>query len=92
MSSPKEYESADRLSTGRNRVHRSFRQSGQAERIAASGVEPSEISTKQSTFAEDFMLEHSHSGLHIDLTGILASARTAPREPQQSTQSFGFPS
>jgi len=90
MSSPKEYESADRLSTGRNRVHRSFRQSGQAERIAASGVEPSEISTKQSTFAEDFMLEHSNSNLFIAMMGS-ASRLGAPKEAHKSTQHYGFP-
>ena len=75
----KECESADRLSAGRNRIHRSFRQSGQADRISASGMEPDGISAKQSTFAEDFMLEHSNSSLFIAMMGS-ASRLGAPKE------------
>jgi hypothetical protein len=90
MSSLKEYESTNRLSAGRNRNHRSFRQIGQADRVADSGVEPGEINSKQSTFAEDFMLEHSNSNLFIAMMGS-ASRMSAPMETQKSTQHYGFP-
>lgn len=86
----KECESAEGLSTGRNRIHRSFRQSGQADRVSASGMEPGGIGTKQSTFTEDFMLEHSHSGLFLAMMGS-ASRIGAPKEMQKSAQCFGFP-
>jgi hypothetical protein len=90
MGSLKEYESADRLSADRNQIHRSFRQSGQADRISASEMEPEGINAKQSTFAEDFMLEHSNSSLFIAMMGG-ASRYGAPKEPQKSTQYYGFP-
>jgi hypothetical protein len=87
----KECESADRLTAGRNRIHRTFRQSGLAERISASRLEPDEINTnEQSAFAEDFMLEHSNSGLFIAMMGN-ASRLGAPKEVQKSTQHYGFP-
>lgn len=92
MGLPKKCDARDCPSSGRSASHNSFRPAGKAERINFSGIEPEGARREKLTFVEDFMLEHSHSGLHIDLTGILASARTAPREPQQSTQSFGFPS
>jgi hypothetical protein len=82
----------NRLSAGRSTSQNSFRPEGQADRTSSSGIEPDGTRAKRLIFAEDFMLEHSRSGLHISLTGISASAGTAPREPQQSAQSFGFPS
>jgi len=85
-------DASNRLSSNRNTSQNSFRPVSQADRTNSSLIEPDGTKAKRLTFAEDFMLEHSHSGQHIDLTGILASAGTALREPQQSTQFFGFPS
>jgi len=82
----------NRLSSGRNTSQNSFRPASLADRTNSSRIEPDGVRAKRLTFSEDFMLEHSHSGRHIDLDQILASAGTAPREPQQTTQSFGFPS
>jgi hypothetical protein len=90
MAHLKECEPADHLSTGRNKTHRSFRQSGLADHIAASGLEPEGIGAKQPTFAEDFMLEHSNSGLFIAMMGS-AGRYGAPKETQKSTQHYGFP-
>jgi hypothetical protein len=90
MAHVKECESADHLAAGRNRIHRSFRQSGQADRISASEMEPDGIREKQSSFAEDFMLEHSNSSLFIAMMGS-ASRHGAPKEPAISTQHYGFP-
>jgi predicted nuclease of restriction endonuclease-like RecB superfamily len=89
MSQLKECESADRLSRPRNNSHRSFRQPGQVNH-SSSGMEPDEINVKQSTFAEDFMLEHSNSSLFIAMMGS-ANRFGAPKEPAKSTQHFGFP-
>lgn len=86
----KECESVDRLSVGRNKVHRPFSQPGQADRISASSMEPDGNSVKQPTFAEDFMLEHSNSSLFIAMMGS-ASRHGAPKEAQKSTQYYGFP-
>jgi hypothetical protein len=55
------------------------------------GIELDGPGTKRLTFAEDFMMEHSHSGRSITLTGIAVSYATTPKEPQSSDQSFGFP-
>jgi hypothetical protein len=85
-------DASNRLSSNRNTSQNSFRPVSQADRTNSSLIEPDGTKVKRLTFAEDFMLEHSHSGQHIDLTAILASAGTIPREPKQSAQSFGFPS
>jgi len=47
---------------------------------------------KQPTFAEDFMLEHSNSGLLIALMGSAGSYKVVTQELQHSTQYYGFPS
>jgi hypothetical protein len=91
MSHLKECESTDRLSVGRNGLHRSFRQSGKAERITAARTDSDGICVNRSTFAEDVMLVHSDSGLLIAMMGS-AGRFVAPKETCKSTQHYGFPS
>jgi N-dimethylarginine dimethylaminohydrolase len=90
MAHLKECESADRHSAGRNKTHRSFRQSGSTDQVSVSGMQPDEINTKPTTFAEDFMLEHSNSSLFIAMMGNASRFGTA-KEVAKSTQQFGFP-
>ncbi|MFZ1083523.1 MAG: hypothetical protein WAN35_01010 [Terracidiphilus sp.] len=90
MAHLKEYESSDHLSARRSQTHRMFRQSGQADRMAASALEADGMGAKKSTFAEDFMLEHSNASLFIAMMGS-ASRLGAPKEPAKSTQQYGFP-
>jgi len=90
MSHLKECESADQPSRSRNSIHRSFRQSGQADRISTSGIEPDVGSPKPPTFAEDFMLEHSNSSLFIAMLGN-SNRFGVQKEPAKSTQHYGFP-
>jgi hypothetical protein len=92
MSHLKEIETENRLTAGRNRSHRTFRTAGQVDRINASGIQVEEIGVKQSTFAEDFMLEHSNSSLFIAMIGSAGRYAGATKEPQKSTQHYGFPS
>jgi hypothetical protein len=63
-----------------------------AIRTSSFKIEPDATRTNRETFAEDFLLEHSHSTLRLAVIEITASASATPREPQQSAQSFGFPS
>lgn len=70
----------------------SFRQVGQANRTNSSGSDSDGASLSRRTFADDFMLEHSHSSLQMTLIGIAASYGSASKEPQPSAQSYGFPS
>lgn len=44
------------------------------------------------TFAEDFLLEHSVSGMHIAKIEILNHHALASNERSESCQQFGFPS
>jgi len=90
MSHLKECESADQVLRGRNSTHRSFRQSGQGDRISSSGVEPDVNNAKPPTFAEDFMLEHYNSSLFIAMMGN-ANRFGVQKEPAKSTQHYGFP-
>jgi hypothetical protein len=88
----KECEARDRLSAGRSKSQRSFRPAGQSDRTNSSAIEPDGAKAKRPTFAEDFMLEHSHSGLVITMIGSAGSHVAASKELQKSTQYYGFPS
>jgi hypothetical protein len=62
------------------------------DRNNSSEMEMDGARAKQSSFAEDFMLEHSNSGLIIALFGSAATYGAASKEPQHPTQYYGFPS
>jgi hypothetical protein len=53
-------------------------------------MEPDVLSAKPPTFAEDFMLEHSNSGLFIAMMGN-SNRFGVQKEPAKSTQHYGFP-
>ena len=57
-------DASNRLSSNRNTSQNSFRPVSQADRTNSSLIEPDGTKVKRLTFAEDFMLEHSHSGQH----------------------------
>jgi len=75
-----------------NKSQPSCRPVSKAIRTSSFKIEPDATRTNRETFAEDFLLEHSHSTLRLAVIEITASASATPREPQQSAQSFGFPS
>jgi hypothetical protein len=92
MSLANQCDTRDRLSAGRSRSSHSFRPAGRADRAKASATEQGSIRAEQQTFAEDFLLEHTNSGLHIAIIGRASTAKTGLREQQKSAQCFGFPS
>ena len=85
-------EASNRVCAGRSRSQNSYRPAGQFDRINSTETEPDRITAKRPTFAEDFMLEHSHSGLLIALMGSAATYASTSREKHESTQHYGFPS
>jgi hypothetical protein len=82
----------NRLSAGRNRKQHTFRPAVEAERANSSEIAPDEARADRLSFAEDFMLEHTHSGLLITMMGMKGGSGTARREQQKSAQCYGFPS
>jgi hypothetical protein len=88
----KECVASNRLSVGRSKAQSSCRPTSQSERINSSTVASNEFNGKKSTFAEDFMLEHSHAGLLVAVMGRAATYVGASREMHKSTQHYGFPS
>ena len=92
MSILKNYDARARLTVGRGKSQYLSRPAGQPRKVNPSGREPEKTQVNRLTFAEDFMLEHSHPGRRIALMGMADSYEAASREPQESTQSFGFPS
>jgi len=82
----------DRLSAGRNRSQHSFRPVSKAERVSASNNESDGARARRLSFAEDFLMEHTHSGLHITVVGMAGASADTSREQQMSTQCYGFPS
>ena len=87
----KECEARDCLSAGRNKSRNSFRPAGEADHSNSSGTELEGASKRKSTFAEDFMLEHSNSSLFIAMIGRAGRYGAGTKEPQKSTQYYGFP-
>jgi hypothetical protein len=92
MSILKNNDERARFSVGRGKSQHPCRSAGQPRKVNSSGKEPEITRVNRLTFAEDFMLEHSRSGRRVAKIGIWGGAETATKEPQPSTQSFGFPS
>ena len=88
----KECEARDCLSAGRNKSRNSFRPAGEDDHSNSSGIEVEGSGERKSSFAEDFMLEHSNSSLFIAMIGKAGRYGAAAKEPQKSTQYYGFPS
>jgi hypothetical protein len=92
MSLANQCDTRDRLSAGRSRSSHSFRPAGRADRAKASATGQEITRADRLSFAEDFLLEHTNSGLHIAVIGRASAAKTGLREQQKSAQCFGFPS
>jgi hypothetical protein len=92
MSILRKYDAKARLSVGRGKSQYLCRSARQPGRVNSSGTEAEKTQANRLTFAEDFMLEHCRSKRRVTVIGIWGGAETAPKEPQPSTQSFGFPS
>ncbi len=92
MSHLKECEARDRLSASRNKSRNSFRLTEEADNNNSSGTKLEGASERKSTFAEDFMLEHSNSSLFIAMIGRADRYGAGAKEPHKSTQYYGFPS
>ena len=86
----KECEARDCLSAGRNKSRNSFMPAREADH-SSSGTKLEGASKRKSSFAEDFMLEHSNSSLFIAMIGKAGRYNSGAKEPQKSTQYYGFP-
>jgi len=92
MSLAKKCDTRDRLSAGRSRSQHSFRPASQADSANSSGIELDEATGNRLSFAEDFLLEHTHTSLRIAFRGMAGNSGTSPREQHKSAQCYGFPS
>lgn len=81
MDTYKKCDTRNRLPSSRDKGPRSFK--------AADGIE--RTYSNRLTFAEDFMMEHSSTGLRFSAVGNKVRSRDATQQPP-STQHFGFPS
>lgn len=78
-----------RLSAGRSKSQHSLRP---VDRSNSSTCAGDNSLTNQPSFAEDFMLEHSHGHKQFTLIEVSANCEAAPKAMQNSAQSYGFPS
>lgn len=92
MDTIRKYDARNLTSAHQKKMEHSFRQMGSAFITNSSGTKQDGTQADRRTFAEDFLKEHSNSGRSIALMGIAASYGNAPKKPQPSAQSFGFPS
>jgi len=79
-------------SAGWEKSRRSAQPRRKEDRASCSGVKPDGAKTNSPAFAEDFMLEHSRSGVRMTLVVVPATTGAASQESQQSSVCFGFPS
>jgi len=82
----------ERLSAGRNRSQHSFRPVSHADSTNSSATEPDGAKAERLSFAEDFMLEHTHSSLRITFRGMAGNSANGPKEKLNVAQCYGFPS
>ena len=80
----------NRLSADRSTSQNSFRPAAQADRTNSSGIETDGTRAKRLTFAEDFMLEHSHPGLHITRPGFQPVLKPRPGNRNSRPNVLGF--
>jgi hypothetical protein len=80
------------VSVGRTSGQHSLRSGNKNDGANPSRLGQDATKTKRLTFVEDFMLEHSHSGLLIAMIKNAGSYGAACKDQQKPTQSFGFPS
>jgi len=88
----KKCDTRNRLSASQNKSQRSFRQVGHTIKADFSEIKPEETIAKRLAFAQDFLLEHSVSGLHKMKIEMSGSSVISPKERSESCQYFGFPS
>jgi hypothetical protein len=81
-----------RLSVGRGKSQCLCRSARQSGRVNSSETEPEKTQVNRLSFVEDFTLEHCRSVRRVAVIGTWGGAEAAPKEPQPSTQSFGFSS
>lgn len=79
-------------SAGWEKSRKNVRSRRKADRAICSGVKPDGAKTNSPAFAEDFMLEHSSSGMRLTLIVVPATTGASRQESQQSSVCFGFPS
>lgn len=92
MDTLKKSDAMNRSSASRSKNQHSFRAVRQTETSLTSVTGPEGARTSRLTFTEDFMMEHSASGIPVALLGVGASGGAAPKQSLPSTQFFGFPS
>lgn len=68
----------------------SARSMRRAIKVDFSALQPEGTAPKM-TFAQDFLLEHSVSGMHVMKIGV-SGAPLSANERSESCQQFGFPS
>ena len=79
-------------SSGREKSGRLFRPEPKANRDGSSGIKPKEAMNNRLTFADDYMSEHSRSGMCLRLIVVPGNTGDAPQKSQRTSECFGFPS
>lgn len=88
----KKCDTSNHLIANRSGSQHPIRPVRHAVKAGPSTIETKVVSANGLTFAEDFLLEHSVSGLHIVKIGISGGSAALPKERPESCQFFGFPS
>lgn len=88
----KRCDAGNRPPARQNRTQHSLIPIGKADTTLRSEINLDRQKVKRLTFAEDFILEHTLSGLNAVGIEISGSSRLASRESQETIQNIAFPS
>ena len=90
MVPPTQYEVSNHPPTNRNRSRHTFNSAGSSGRYGSAVTKSSEPAQPR-TFGEDFMQEHSFSGLRAAMIKMASDPSNVNKDLQHSPQAFGFP-
>jgi len=92
MSLLKQSESTQQSTVRRSRGTDSMKRAAKVHKADFAHLSPDPSLANQQSFAEDFLLEHSASGLHFIKFEISGNSARSPQDPSELSQLFGFPS
>lgn len=92
MSLLKQSETTNESTMRRNRGAESMKRAARAPKAAVAQISPNPVLANCQSFAEDFLLEHSASGLHFIKFEVPGTSARTTQESSELSQLFGFPS
>jgi hypothetical protein len=92
MSLLNSYETRSHRAAGRNKGPAPIQHACPTDITVLSQINPDATPSNRQTFAEDFLLEHSATAVHVIKMGMANNDELTKQEASELCQLFGFPS